>query len=136
MITLTYGRKKPQDGDRGAAWFPALDDNIVLDDAHTHNGVDSAFLPSSSFAKFSSTIVAAQWSSDGGGNYSKLVTVPSGISSTVTYNDIIYYDTICKINTVGATYGDVIYPGIERESATTFTVRVNDNTLDVIIFYV
>lgn len=136
MQTLTYGRKKPQTGDRGAAFFPALEDNIVLDDAHDHDGVDSPFLTPSSFNKFSSTIAAAQWSSDGGGNYSKVVTVPSGISAASTYNDVIYYNLVAKISTVGATYGDVVLAGIERETATTFTVRVNDNTLDLIIYYV
>lgn len=135
--TLTYTRIKPATGDAASTWMSALENNVSIDDAHTHDGVTSAFLPISALNKSaSSTIAAADWSSDGGGNYSKVVTVPAVISGAATYNDIIYYSTICKINTAGGTYGDVIYPQIERESATTFTVRVNDNTLDVIIFYV
>lgn len=133
---LTYGYVKPATGDRGTSLFTLLETDIQQLNDHAHNGVDSAFLPPSSIQHFSSTIAAAQWSSDGGGNYSKVVTVPAGISGAATYNDVLTYNIICKINTAGATYGDVIYPQIERESATTFTVRVNDNTLDVIIYYV
>lgn len=117
-------------------WFPALEDNIVLDDAHDHDGTDSPLLPPGSIVKSTSSITAAQWSSDGNGNYSKVVTVPSGISSSPNFADIKYYDLIIQIETVGATFGDRVYPGIERESATTFTVRVNDNTLDLLIYYV
>lgn len=134
--TLTYGRVRPETGDTGDIWFEALEDNIDLDDAHDHDGTDSALLPPSSFAKFTSTIAAADWSDDGGGNYSKVVTVPAGISGAATYNDIKYYEIICQIGTAGSTFGDRIYPVIERESSTTFTVRVNDNTLDVLIYYV
>jgi len=135
--TLTYTRVRPATGDTASTWMAALEANVTIDDAHTHDGVTSPFLPISSINKSaSSTIAAADWSSDGGGNYSKVVTVPAAISGAATYNDVIYYNIVCKINTAGATYGDVIYPQIERESSTTFTVRVNDNTLDVIIFYV
>lgn len=135
--TLTYGRILPATGDAGSTWFPALETNIALDDAHNHNGVNSPALTPVAFTKFSSNIVAADWGSDGGGNYSVLVTVPSGISTASSpFNDVSYYDIFVSISTAGATLGDRVYPQIERESATTFTVRVNDNTLDLLIRYV
>lgn len=135
--TLTYGRVRPVTGDTAATWMTALEGNVTLDDAHDHDGTDSALLPITSVNKSAavSTITSSQWSSDGNGYYSKVVTVPVVISGAATFNDIIYYNLICKINTAGSTYGDVIYPDIERESATTFTVRVNDNSIDVIIYY-
>lgn len=135
--TFTYGRILPVTGDFGSTWFPALETNIALDDAHNHNGVNSAALTPVAFTKFSSSIVAADWSSDGGGNYSVVVTVPSGISSASSpFNDVSYYSIFVSISTAGATLGDRISPQIERETATTFTVRVNDNTLDLLIRYV
>lgn len=136
--TLTYGRVRPETGDAAAVWMPALEGNVTLDDAHDHDGTDSALLPASSINKtsFSSTVTSGQWSHDGGGTYSVLVTVPAAISGSAVFNDVIYYNLTVKINTVGATRGDVIYPDIERESATTFTLRVNDPALDLIIYYV
>ena len=135
--TLTYGRKNPATGDPGSTWFQNLNDNIVLDDAHDHDGVDSVRLTSVALTKFTSTIAAADWASAGGGNYTKVVTVPSGISAAASpHNEINYYSIICMINTAGSTFGDRIYPGIERESSTTFTVIVNDNTLDILIYYI
>lgn len=136
MTTLTYGFQRPDTGDKGSVWFPAMEDNITQLDSHNHDGVNSAALPSSSIGKFSSTISSGSWVSDGGGNYHVVVTVPIGISGASTYNDIIYYEMIVKINTAGVTYGDRLYPSLERESSTTFTVRVNNNTLDLIIYYV
>lgn len=135
--TLTYGRILPATGDTGATWFPALETNIALDDSHSHNGTDSVALTPVAFTKFSSSIVAADWSSDGGGNYSVVVTVPSGISSASSpFNDVSYYSLFVMISTAGGTLGDRVWPQIERESSTTFTVRVNDNTLDLLIRYV
>ena len=137
MLTLSYGFKRPESGDRGSVWFPAMETNMQNLNDHTHNGVNSPLIAANAFSKPSSTIASGTWTDDGGGNYSKLVTVPIEISgATAPYNDCYYYEFIVKISTAGATYGDRIYPSIERESATTFTVRVNDNTLDLIIFFI
>lgn len=48
--TLAHGRKRPVTGDPGSTWFPALEDNVTLDDAHDHDGTDSAQLTSTAFA--------------------------------------------------------------------------------------
>lgn len=136
MLTLSYGFKKPETGDRGSVWFPAMETNMQNLNDHNHNGTNSALIAVNAFAKPSSTITSGQWTNDGNGNYSKLVTVPSEISSAAApYNDIILYEMICKINTAGTTYGDRIYPTLERESATTFTVIVNQ-AIDLIIYYI
>lgn len=136
MQTLTYGLKKPETNDKSSVWMPAMEDNMSHIDSHSHNGTDSTLLSPGSFSKPTSTITSGQWISDTLGNYHVVVTVPVSISSDANFSDIKYWETVVKINTAGATFGDRIYPSIERESASTFSVRVNDNTLDLIIYYV
>lgn len=48
MDVLSYGYKKPQDGDTGDVFFPAIEDNIQRVNDHTHDGVNSAFIASQS----------------------------------------------------------------------------------------
>lgn len=135
--TLTYGRVRPATGDAALTWMAALEGNVTTDDAHTHNGTDSAFLPISSINKSAkTTITAATWSSDGAGNYSATVTVPAAISGAATYNDNYTYNIYAKIATVGASYGRQIYPTITRTSATQFSAVINTNSFDVDFFFV
>lgn len=136
MLTLSYGYKKPETGDRGSVWFPALEDNITRLNSHDHDGVDSVLLTPDSLQKPTSTIAIIDWVDDGGGNYHKEVTVPIEISAAANFADIKYYGLICQIGTAGATFGDRVYPDIERETATTFTVRTNDNSTAMLIYYV
>lgn len=135
MQTLSYTYQKPETGDKGSVWFPAMENNIQKLNDHNHDGSNSALLPAANITRPTSSIVAANWVSDGGGNYHYQVTVPVAISGAATYNDVFYYNLQCRISTVGSTYGDIVYPSIERDSATTFTVYVNDNTLDLNISY-
>lgn len=143
MLTLSYGIQKPETNDRGSDFFPALEDNAQIQNDHFHNGVDSALLPAASITKYSCVIPAASWVSDGGGgNYYFTITtlstpaLPSGISgATSPANDVYYYNIHCKIATTGATKGDVVYLDIERESATSITVRMNNNSDDIIVYF-
>lgn len=129
--TLSYGYVKPATGDRGSTFFPALENDIQQLNDHTHNGVDSAFLPPASLGKYTSTISAGSWASDGAGNYSQTVTVPSGISGAATYNDIKYYHIIFNDAS-----GNRCFPTVTRASSTTYTVTVNDNSLVFTAYYV
>lgn len=49
--TLPFGRIKPATGEKGNIWFPALENNLEKDDAHSHDGVTSTKLPPSSISK-------------------------------------------------------------------------------------
>lgn len=119
MLTLSYGYKKPQSGDRGNSFFTAMEDNIQRLNDHTHNGTDSAPLPAQSILGVSSNILAANWVAYGGptGFYRQLVTVPAGFD----------------FDTVGISFrlatGDYIFPTIERVSDLTYYVYTIDNTL-------
>lgn len=48
MEILSYGYKKPVNGDTGDVFFPALEENIQKQNDHTHDGVNSAFIASQS----------------------------------------------------------------------------------------
>ena len=115
--TLSYGYIQPQNGDKGSVWFPALNDNIQQLNDHTHDGVTSALLPSTSLTSGSVSIPAASWVLDVTGRYKQDVTVPAG------YN-MDDYAIIFKLST-----GEIIVPSITRLSATTFRIFGPDNTL-------
>lgn len=65
--TLTYGRKKPSDGEDSAVWFDALEDNIDLNDEHNHNGINSPKLDAGAIDKAdTATFDEADWSGSDG----------------------------------------------------------------------
>jgi len=114
-------------------WFPAIEDNITRLNGHSHNGSDSVALSSLAFTKFSSTIASGDWVDGGNGNYSYQVTVPAGIQgASAPFNDINYYQLQFYITSTGVR----IYPGVTRNSSTTFTVSINDNSVGVTVLYV
>ena len=75
--TLTNGRILPQSGDKGNIWFPALENNIALDDAHVHDGITSNLLSPTAIEKEVVTINDASFSVEANGWYRAIVTVPS-----------------------------------------------------------
>lgn len=81
MITLTYGRQKPQNGNKGQPVFDALTANIDLDDAHDHNGTNSKKLESFNFNKGTRSILSGSFTLDvPTGKYYATVAMPSGYS--------------------------------------------------------
>jgi hypothetical protein len=75
--TLTYGRKRPADGDRGSSFWDSLKDNITLDDAHDHDGTDSPALYTKGITPGTSAVTNSGWTADGAWYY-KTVTMPTG----------------------------------------------------------
>ena len=117
MIVLSYGYKQPENGDKGSVWFPALNDNITRLNSHNHDGSNSAQLSSTSILKGSVSILAINWTSNGTGSFKQDVTVPSGYNMD-DYN--------IEFRLSGS---HIIYPTVERLTATTFRVYTLDNTL-------
>jgi hypothetical protein len=124
MQTLTYGFKKPQTGDKGSIFFPALEDNIQQLNDHTHNGVNSSRLTTQAVASLTTSILSAAWSSLGDGNYRQLVTMPGGLD----------YDE-CVVSIKDDATGNILFLSIEKVSDTTFYVYTNDNSLDLLAVY-
>lgn len=126
MNTLSYGYKQPVNTDTGDVFFPALSDDIALLNNHTHDGITSAPLGSQS-----QSILAANWTAApiGGGLYVQLITLPLPVGLATPLS----FDT-CQIWFKLST-GQYVYPSVERVSATTYNVFINDNSLTLTAFY-
>lgn len=119
MQTLTYGLKLPETGDQGTTLFTALEDNISQLDAHDHDGVNSPLLTPQSMPGIEQEILAASWVAHGPtGHYRQQVTVPAGFD----------FDTVSISFRTDA--GAIIYPTVEKVSATQYYVYTIDNTID------
>lgn len=119
MLVLSHGYQKPQNGiDAGSVWFPAMENNIQKLNDHTHNLTDAAQL-----AVTTQSILAANWSAVAGGLYSQVITLPAGFLYDVT-------DLFFRLST-----GELWYPTVQRTSASTYTIFINDNTLNATAFY-
>jgi hypothetical protein len=125
--TLSYGYKKPQDGDKGSTFWDDLEFDIQRLNDHSHNGTDSALLASGNVTATTQAILAAGWVSQGGGLYRQLVTMPV-LPTAMTFDNywIVARDTTTKAQ---------IYAAIEKVSATTFYIYINDNSKDLTLYY-
>jgi len=117
MLTLSYGYKLPEQDDEGDEVFSALEDNITRLNGHSHNGTDSARLTTTR-----QTISSANWAPSGTG-YRQLVTVPNSANFDDVGIEFRFSD------------GSVVYPTVEKVSATTYYVYTNDNTSDFVAVY-
>lgn len=127
MLTLSYGYLKPQTGDKGSVFFPALELDIQQLNDHIHDGITSAKLTAQSIVGVSGALVAADWVATTGGTYRQLVTTPPSIS----FDDYGFQFVI----TNGADTGTVIHPTIVKVSNTTYYIYVNDNTINLTVLY-
>jgi len=123
MQTLSYGYKKPQNGDKGQPLFTALEENIQRVNDHSHNGINSPALTAQSIQGIQDTILAASWAAFGPiGHYRQLVTIIAGFN----------YDTVFM--SFRTTAGEYITPTIERFSATQYYVYTT-NPIDFKVTY-
>lgn len=125
MITLSYGYKKPQTGDKGSVFFPALEFDIQRLNDHTHDGANSSKLLSSSIEGVNQTSLAANWALVSNGNYTQTITVPAGIDLDKHFPEV-----------ANNSNGDILLLSMRKLSTTQFTVTANDNTLELLISYV
>jgi len=124
MLTLSYGFKKPEDGDTGQTLFDALEENIQQLNDHLHDGIDTPKLNSTALVAVEQTVTAAGWLASGAtGHYRQSVTLPAGFE----------FDTI-QIGFRKST-GEVILPTVEKIDATQYYVYSTDNTLILAVVY-
>lgn len=114
MIVLSKGYKKPQTGDFGSTFFPALEDNIELSNSHNHNGTNGEKVAGISLVGSSYTVLSAAFSDQGNGYYRATVTVPNSLlvdNFTVTIKD--------------PTTKDPVYLKIAKLSSTQYYIYTN-----------
>jgi hypothetical protein len=88
---------------------------------HNHDGSDTGFV-----GKDSQTASSGSWGSDlGGGTYRQLITLT---------NSRQYDSTIMQVR--HGSSKNIIFPTIEKVSATTFYIYTNDNSVSFTIYYV
>ncbi len=122
--TLSYGYVKPQTGDKGSVFFPALEDNIDRLNDHNHNGTNSTRLSATSIDAVSQNISSASWASQGGGMYRQTVTMSAGVT----------FDTHA-IQFRNSSTGEIMYLQAVKVTSTTYYVYINDNTIDLKAVY-
>jgi hypothetical protein len=123
MQTLSKGYKLPETGDKGTLFFPALEFNIQRLNDHTHDGTDSAQLSASAISAITDTISFAGWSLVSGGTYKQTVTMPVGLD----FDD--YVPTFRNL------LGHILYLSVEKVTASTYDVYINDPTQSLVVTY-
>lgn len=78
MFLSPFGYKVPEDNDKG--WWGYLIFNILRGASHSHNGVDSPLLASTSFTKTTQNVSFSDWLPADGGHVKQTVTMPAGIT--------------------------------------------------------
>jgi len=126
MNTLLYGMQIPSTGDKGSVFFPAIEDNFTQLDAHTHDGLTSSKLATTSITHNTQALLAGGWLPVAGhtGLYYQLVTMPGGI--TYAAQRMIFTNT---------TTGDQLLLSAEKVTAGSYNVFINDNSLNVTALY-
>lgn len=125
-VTLTYGLVKPVTGDRGAVWFPAIENDIIQLDAHDHNGTNSAQLGNAAIltaAAIARTKIAS------GTAYRILANTSAGVMSenaALTFHRVIVGDTNGQLtNNAALTSAHVVYADSNGELAGEATLAVS-----------
>jgi hypothetical protein len=127
MNTLTYGRQQPETGDESegvSGWFAAIEANIALDDAHSHNGTDSVRLDSRSMDAHTTTTGTSWGSTIGDGLYRMSIAMPAG-------RDFDKYDIAFKDSA-----GQRVYLEYRKIDASNYYVYTNDNTQNYTVLYI
>lgn len=126
MQTLSYGYKQPEDGDKGDIFFPALSDNITRLNGHTHDGSDSAFITIASLTATVASLSNTAWdvvNTSEDGTFYQTVSMPTGISFSA-----------CDLS-FQSSAGDPLLLSVDRVSASSYTVYINDSSADLTVLY-
>jgi hypothetical protein len=115
MITLTFGVLKPENGDKGSVFFPALEDNLQQLNDHDHDGLNSSkisslgVIPTNAFVD----LLVANFSDQGNDVWRATVTAPAGVLNVDYFNPYFVLGD------------DRVYPTYERINNTSFYIYMN-----------
>lgn len=137
ITTLSFGFKRPEDGDKGDVFFPALEDNITQVNNHDHDGVTADKVKPFSLEKARTQVPSTGWAESpaSSGRYRQLVTLPAGYSLDTDATTIAGIPTITFYLNGGVLDGQPIDPVWERVTDTTFYLYMPDNAQAVDIIY-
>ena len=124
MQTLSYGIKKPEQGDIGRPIFQAIEENAQIQNDHIHDGSNSPKINTNAINKTTQAILATNWATPVNGIYSQVLTVTGGLivdSTTITFRD--------------TATGAQLMLSFEKVTATTYRVYCNDSTKNVTAVY-
>ena len=130
--TLTYGLKKPVDGDDSASWMDDYEDNLDLLDSHNHNGTNSAQLSSAAIAKESvEAVVVGDWTGGSAGAWTlgSQITVPTAFQSALTHSAELCQVVIYEDDDATNSYNERIYPKVTFNGALgSMTIQIEITT--------
>jgi len=123
MQTLSNGYQKPETGDRGNVFFPALEGNIQRVNDHTHDGNNSEKLDAQAVNALSGTIIPGDWTTVvAGQQFRAVVTMPGSLEFDTTHISL-------RLNNI------TLFSKVEKITNNTFYVYTNDNSTTVTVIY-
>ena len=141
METLSYGLKKPTNGDLSSEWFVEMANNLVKINDHIHNGTNSAKIESKDLTPFKQVLsdltkwVEVKDSSNHTVRWEQTVTVPDGGSiSTYTPHFKELDANLVPGETLFLSFV-VITPTPITAPPTTYKIYSNDPTLKIQVQY-
>lgn len=127
MYLSPFGFKVPENNDKN--WWSYLIFNILRGASHTHNGVDSPLLPSTSFTKTSQNLSFSGWAATTQpGHYKQTVTMPAGITFA-NFAPLFFVDG-------GGDDGKQVGLSYIKLSANSFELYSNNAALSLKVLYV
>ena len=128
MFLTPFGYKIPdlKDGN----WWDQIKFNLLRLSAHSHDGVDSGRLSSTSFTKTKTTLSYSNWTAipATSGYYKQVVAMPDGLL-TSDFTPLFFVDG-------GADSGKQVFLGIKILSDISYEVYSNNQNLSVKVIYV
>ena len=122
MLTLSYGFKKPENGDLSDVWFDEISNNMQKLNDHTHNGANSAKISAQGVQAFTQALPNTNWAAFGN-IFSQSVTIPGG--------ELYDNYSISFKNTAG----EMVFLSPVKTSSTAYTIYSNDSTLGLVAYY-
>lgn len=122
--TLSYGFVRPDTGDTGSVWFPALEDDITQLNDHNHDGINSAPLSGAFLQPGVVQALAANWVLVSAGVYEQTLTVPPAFNIDTSS---IYF----KLDSDKS----IVYGEIQKLTSTTFKVFSNTNSITLNVLF-
>jgi len=120
---LSQGVKKPETDDTGDSFFPDLEEDIQFLNDHKHGGgTDGKRL-----AVTTQDVPTGSWVAESGGRFSQTITITDA-NSAFTVDGISMEFRLTSS-------GHIVYPTVEKVTATTYKIYTNDNSVGFTAIY-